>query len=149
MPIKDPEERRKYSRERYRIPEVRNKAIESQRKYRKEHREDYNKYIREYKRNYRQNIRKKIFDLLGGCCANPYGLHDKPFTDIRCLQIDHVNGGGKKEYKKLRCGSGNERFLNEVFRKIKAGSKDYQCLCANCNWIKRFEKGEKRPRILM
>jgi hypothetical protein len=36
----------------------------------------------------------------------------------------------------------NEKEYRAILREIKAGSKDYQLLCANCNWIKKYEKGE-------
>lgn len=59
------------------------------------------------------------------------------FTDIRALQIDHVNGGGSKERKQAKKG-----IYKHILDKIKNGSKEYQVLCANCNWIKRCENRE-------
>jgi hypothetical protein len=99
---------------------------------------------RDVARNHR--IRMEIILLLGGQCANPYGLHDKSFTDIRCLQIDHINGDGAKERMKIvgpyrKCCS---QYYVHILRQIKLGSKDYQLLCANCNWIKRWENKEYR-----
>lgn len=76
-----------------------------------------------------QKIRAEILNLLEDKCANPYNLNHGDFiSDIRCLQIDHINGGGTKE----RTKKGKE-YLRMVLEKIKAGSKDYQLLCANCN----------------
>ena len=80
-----------------------------------------------------EKLRLEIITLLCSKCSNPYNLNHGDFiADVRCLQIDHVNGGGSKlltkspykEYKRIR-------------DEIKSGSKDYQLLCANCNWIKR------------
>jgi len=60
------------------------------------------------------------------------------YTDIRALQIDHVNGDRKREKYK----SGTRSYMIHVRNKIKQGSKDYQILCANCNFIKRHEQKE-------
>lgn len=77
--------------------------------------------------------RKKIFDLLGGqhCCQCG-------FNDYRALQIDHKNGGGRKEFK----SKPNLTKPNQYFTHIQKNIQDYQVLCSNCNWIKRFEKTE-------
>lgn len=57
------------------------------------------------------------------------------FADFRALQVDHVNGGGHAE-RTLR---------KSIYRGIAVGLDKigrYQLLCANCNWIKRFENNE-------
>jgi hypothetical protein len=70
------------------------------------------------------------FKHLGGVCVHC------GFSDIRALQIDHVNGGGCKE---ARLG-----LITTI--KYKAVMTDktgkYQLLCANCNWIKNHERKE-------
>ena len=60
--------------------------------------------------------------------------------DFRVLQIDHINGGGWKE--RLVVGyKGNYGVISRIIN----GEKDrYQLLCANCNWIKRYENNENR-----
>jgi hypothetical protein len=80
--------------------------------------------------------REEVVRLLGGKCVK-CGI-----TDIRCLQIDHVFGGGVKEYKKLRCG---REYYVSMLRQVEAGSVKYQVLCANCNWIKRSVEKEYSP----
>jgi len=92
-------------------------------------------------RKYRLRLRMEILLLLGNKCSNPNCLVPNGCMDSRCLQIDHVNGGGAKEIRKFHCGAS---FYLRVIDKIKSGSKDYQLLCANCNWIKRVENGEIR-----
>lgn len=77
---------------------------------------------------YQQNLRKAVVVLLGGRCLWC------GFSDVRALQIDHINGGGNKESKKLRSAG--------IYRKIIQGAKGYQLLCANCNWIKRVQNKE-------
>ena len=67
--------------------------------------------------------------MLGGKCVHCGN------TDHRCLQVDHIDGGGTKERK--------EFDANSLYRKIVRGHKrGYQLLCANCNWIKRWENQE-------
>lgn len=88
-------------------------------------------------------VRKKIIKLLGNKCVRC------GFTDARALQIDHVNGDGANE----RRITGNTRtYYPHILNKIEKGSKDYQILCANCNWIKRHENKEyskrKQPRTM-
>jgi len=56
------------------------------------------------------------------------------FDDVRALQIDHVNGGGVAETK----GMSRRVF----YERIRTHRIEYQVLCANCNWIKRAERGE-------
>ena len=84
-------------------------------------------------------IKQEIFTLLGNKCSNPNCLVPNGCSDPMCLQIDHVNGGGLKEYKQF---PNMLAFYKFVLEKIKKSSKDYQLLCANCNQKKRYEKGE-------
>lgn len=86
-----------------------------------------------HNRDYYYKIKNEIFDLLGGKCMSC------GFSDRRILQIDHVHGGGKKEYRSFCFGLS---YLIRVLEKIKSGSKDYQLLCPNHNWLKRIENKE-------
>lgn len=99
----------------------------------------YNKNINKEKvkvkdRKHNQKIRLDILNLLGNKC-NICG-----FNDNRALQIDHVNSNGSKERSSLQ----THAYYNHVLSEIKLGSNEYQLLCANCNWIKRYEKHEVR-----
>jgi len=78
------------------------------------------------------NRRKDILLFLGGQCSNT----QCGFVDWRALQIDHVNGGGMKELREI----GGYHY--KLYQRVRANPQDYQCLCANCNWIKRHEHGE-------
>lgn len=111
---------------------------------------DHNYYLKHRKELLRKNCgrnkkmikerRQAVIQLLGNKCDNPFNLpHPDWCNDWRCLQIDHINGGGVKE---LREHKNRYSFYGMVLRKIKAGSKDYQLLCANCNWRKRYENKE-------
>jgi hypothetical protein len=67
------------------------------------------------------------------------------FSDWRALQIDHVNGGGSKQ---LRSGESFVRYYRRVLQTVPG--EDFQLLCANHNWIKRYENKEGfGPRILL
>jgi hypothetical protein len=59
---------------------------------------------------------------------------------MRALQIDHVNGGGTKERKIY---NGQNRYAI-ILKRLLENSKEYQILCANCNWIKRYNNNENR-----
>jgi len=59
------------------------------------------------------------------------------FADVRALQIDHINGGGRKDRAQHK--SSPRKFYKDV---IKEGKRKFQLLCANCNQIKRVEEGE-------
>lgn len=78
---------------------------------------------------HQQRIRRRLLDAMGGKCVQC------EFADWRALQIDHVNGDGRADPR--RYGSRNN------YAKVVLADRDkYQLLCANCNWIKRYERGE-------
>jgi hypothetical protein len=113
--------------------------------YRKSHLEKYREYTNNYRilhpdyivncKVNRQNMAKKIkselYQLLGGKCV----ICGYVGT---ALCIDHVNGGGTKERKEN--GSSDYRYYRKILGKIKAGSKDYQLLCANHNLEKEMSR---------
>jgi hypothetical protein len=78
---------------------------------------------------YHRKIKKKLFDRMGGQCIKC------GFSDYRVLQVDHINGRGKKD----RLGT-HQLYLHIL--KDNLWKEKYQLLCANCNQIKRWEKEE-------
>jgi hypothetical protein len=116
-----------------RLADSRVKAV---RKYRERlRRGEISKYTRDFP-SIPTNIRLRIIERLGSRCSNPDCLVPGGCIDIRCLQIDHINGGGRKELKELG--------THQYWVKMLALSDDelrskHQVLCANCNWIKRVE----------
>jgi hypothetical protein len=78
----------------------------------------------------RATKRRDALQFLGGACVRC------GFDDERALQIDHVNGGGKREIAALASGSYG------VLMRVLSGVSGYQLLCANCNWIKKHEQRE-------
>lgn len=102
---------------------------ERSKKWAKKHRSKIKTYPSTLK-----NLRYKILKRLGAIC-NKCG-----FLDIRALQIDHIDGGGTKERKKYKNYYGYIQYLRSLSDiELKAS---YQCLCANCNQIKKIEKEE-------
>ena len=81
-----------------------------------------------------QKKRRGLIEYLGGRCTRC------GFNDFRALQVDHVQGDGFL-YK-----HGRERYDHKdvIEKQIRADvdRKKFQLLCANCNWIKRFEENE-------
>lgn len=97
---------------------------------------------RKLEKKYRKEQRMMLFEILGGVICNHCG-YDK---DIRALQFDHKNGGGRKDRK---------RFSNSTFGMIKyyiarpqEARDKLQVLCANCNAIKIHENGENKHKHL-
>lgn len=82
----------------------------------------------------RRRVTKKaeVIAALGSVC-NRCG-----FSDLRALQIDHVNGGGWSYQQRGTHG----RNGNSIYPKILKNLIHFQLLCANCNWIKREENKE-------
>ena len=76
-------------------------------------------------------IRQRILSRLGSKC-NHCG-----FSDLRALQIDHINGGGKQHI-----ASFNGNYRNYYKHVEQTDLSGFQALCANCNWIKRYEHKE-------
>lgn len=101
-------------------------------------REKKDRYNQRRKEQVRDDLRE-LFAFLGNQCARC------GFDDTRALQLDHVNGGGVKE---LRATGNKKYYYRKALRELKSGNKKYQILCANCNWIKRFED-PKHPRRLI
>lgn len=81
----------------------------------------------------RTTLRGAVLKKLGDKCVKC------GFTDVRALQIDHVYGGGVREWR----NSGYYTVYNKVLEDTEGR---YQLLCANCNWIKRYENNEVRGR---
>lgn len=106
----------------------REKAIAFQREWRKTH-PPSTKQRMIWKERY-PVLRQRLLQLLGGKCVHC------GFSDPRALQVDHLNGGGTKEIRTIGAWG--------VYRRALKHPKEYQLLCANCNWIKRSEKKEFR-----
>jgi hypothetical protein len=85
--------------------------------------------IRAYDQARHSRLKNAVYAILGETCAVC------GFSDRRALQIDHKKGGGSKDRKEM----GYRALLEKVLK----NPEDYQILCANHNWIKRCENGER------
>ena len=85
--------------------------------------------------DYARKLRAAVLAFLGGRCVQC------GFADGRALQVDHINGGGRQD--RLKYGTSPAGYYRHI---LKDTTSKYQLLCANCNWIKRVEKQEYRPR---
>ena len=112
---------------------VRNKTAK-RKQWQKRYRENNMDRIRKNNDNSNHKKRKEVVDLLGGKCKRC------GFDDMRALQIDHIKGGGYKEIKNIH----SRERIRLVKESIKNNENKYQLLCANCNWIKRYEDKQKR-----
>jgi len=88
------------------------------------------KKMSEYHKKIYDRARSDVFKILGNSCSRC------GFDDKRALQIDHVNGDGAKEKRNF-----NNNALS-LLKRVVDKPKEYQILCANCNWIKRHENNE-------
>jgi hypothetical protein len=95
----------------------------------------------ECNRVHRYTVRREILDLLGGQKC----VHCGYDQDWRALQIDHIHGGGKKDSRTAGGTTNLWAFRRWLQDNVEDAKHVYQVLCANCNWIKRFENGEQ-PR---
>lgn len=76
-------------------------------------------------------------------CRGEDCWHDDPcrVTDPRCLQLDHVNGDGFADRRRL---GGQGGVIAYYFSHLTEARATLQVLCANCNWVKRVRDGEVR-----
>ena len=109
--------------------EQKEKKYKSSSIWRKNNREKVNGY----QKKKLAKIRQEVIIFLGGKCVKC------GFNDWRALQIDHKKGGGLQHRKNYKGQDLYYIFYKEVM-KDKTGK--YQLLCANCNWIKKYERNE-------
>lgn len=79
-------------------------------------------------------LRRKVLSRLGSSCIKC------GFSDWRAFQIDHIHGHGGRE---LRAFNDRIHFYKYLLAlPLSVLREKYQLLCANCNWIKKYENGE-------
>jgi hypothetical protein len=147
--LKNKEAHQQYSKRwRKEHPEAR-RAGEA--RYRAKHHEQEVKRHANYRRRRHDEIRlknRKYYTLAKVEVLRHYSNNPYPKcvrcgeVDIRCLTIDHINGGGNRERKET-----SGRKVYTWLRNI-GFPKGYQTLCMNCQLKKRWENDENRsPRL--
>lgn len=67
-------------------------------------------------------------------CSNPFGQHEKPYKDIRALQLDHVDGSGVKSRNDLGIfGRGNLFYLWLIKHGYPKGTKFFVPIAIGLN----------------
>ena len=128
---KNPGAWKKWNEKRKQDPAYKQKHAEEER----HRREKYKNVQSKINKARYQAAKNSVYAMFGGKCKHC------GFSDVRALQIDHIEGLGTTTKARLRMG---ETGL-VLYLALLAGRRDpvrYQLLCANCNWIKRCENNE-------
>ena len=113
-------------------------SIQKSTEYNRKHPDKSKIHANQSRKKRQESLKKELYCLLGNKCVQC------GFSDARALQIDHINNDGYEERKllgKLDSIGRNKYILSQPIKEIR---KKYQLLCANCNWIKRFEHYEQK-----
>ena len=118
------------------------KMKEAQEKYNQSHPHRF----RLMKQEWRLKTLKYISNSEELKCSNPNCLVPGGCDTSRVLQIDHVNGGGRKETKEIGGGKHHDyqmRYWKHILALPQEEARQrYQILCANCNTMKLFDETE-------
>jgi hypothetical protein len=104
----------------------------------------YKKDFIDYGLRYYQRLKEKVMRHYSNgtmACAKC------GFTDMRALSIDHLNGKGADERRRLFGNRGYAGRNMYLWLQRNDFPEGYQVLCANCQWIKRAENKEYGQRI--
>ena len=86
--------------------------------------------------------RRALLEFLGGRCScqgvDCYHDGPCPVDDERCLQLDHIDGHGADDRRRL----GLRNVVDYYSQHIDEAREKLQLLCANCNWVKRMANHE-------
>jgi len=110
-------------------------------KWRLENLEKSRKSRRKSTKKYGKIERQKALVYLSG---DPPECRRCGFSDIRALQIDHINNDGFRERKNNKSKIRNSTFVLRLPRE--EALNKYQVLCANCNRIKYIEYLARRVK---
>ena len=114
----------------YTEDEFKARRVQSTLNSRAKNKDRYNVYMSCYLTDLYRKSRAQVIFHLGAACTK-CGFD----ADWRALQIDHVNGGGVSD----RRSKSWKKYFDSV---LTCTTGEYQLLCANCNFIKRYEKNE-------
>lgn len=120
--------KRKWARKKAKDPIYCEKRRENHRRFERKHKQRRTME----KKKYRLNARFDLIALMGGRCVKC------GFSDHRALQIDHKNASDTKWINSKPTGY---IFYRKLLRE-EYDISQFQLLCANCSWIKRWELNE-------
>lgn len=98
---------------------------------------------RKRRNNVMLKLKKDCMNALGGKC------YDCGTEEIEVLTVEHINGKGLDEYKRLgngKVGHGKS-ILYRLIRDRKVNLENYLCLCMNCNMKRRIAKEHKETKM--
>lgn len=118
------------------------KKYHTDEKYRKSHLEK----VKKYNKIKNKKLKDELYKKLGGYVCSCNGIkcwHNGKcnITDKRVLQLDHINGNGRKE-EKITNQHGSAKY--RMYLKMNNIENHLQVFCSNCNWVKKFNKNEIR-----
>jgi hypothetical protein len=87
-----------------------------------------------YFRSWSAQLREQVLDKYGRVCMSC------GFDDFRALHIDHVFNDGYIERKGTTASQRYRKMLDDTEGR-------YQVLCANCNFIKKYENSKRRGEV--
>jgi hypothetical protein len=88
------------------------------------------KYHLKHNNNSKKKYRIELLKILGNKCIRC------GFSDIRALQFDHINDDGYLDKQNMKHAHSIIAFY---YKNPEIAKQRLQILCANCNWIKRYE----------
>jgi len=94
------------------------------------------KKLKEKNHQRRLSIKITLFSMFGSKCKKC------GFTDHRALQLDHIKGDGAKMRRYTTLQRSRLRYYLWLLNNPEYTLNQIQLLCANCNWIKRYENDE-------
>ena len=103
-------------------------------KYQERMKADSSRRQRDRRASYREQVIKKFSNGSMSCakCGE-----NRPYV----LTVDHIHGGGKRHRKDIF--SVTKNYTQVYSWLLKNGSlEDYQILCMNCQWEKRYKNKE-------
>lgn len=94
------------------------------------------------RRKYKDKHRETIVEILGGNKCSCKGINcwhegECIVNDRRCIQIDHINDDGHKERRSV---TDYRQVYVKYSNNPEMVKQNLQLLCANCNWVKRFNR---------
>jgi hypothetical protein len=104
----------------------------------KEYQKEYysRPYIRQRYNDKNLEIKLTLFNILGGICKHC------GFSDHRALQLDHINGNGAKSRRENGLHKNRIQYYKFLINNPEYTLNEIQLLCANCNWVKRYDNNE-------